>query len=192
MNQKSILIGLLILSTSQSVLAVNSAYLNSVIDVNYGTVESVGRTKVDSKAGQGAVLGGLLGALTSGSHHRGKHALTGGLAGGVLSAILQGDRKAYSYLIQTVAGNERRVITEQSGIRVGDCVAIEEGKMTNLRRVPLVHCEHHQHKVMVEPMVHAKATEDAAECHTAKDMALKATTDDEIDIAMKKVKIFCD
>lgn len=192
MNQKLIFVGLFILAVSQPILAVDSAYLNSAIDINYGVVESVHKTKVDSKAGQGAVLGGLLGALTSGGHHhRGKHALTGAVAGGVLSAMLQGNRKAYSYLIQTVDGQQIKVITEQSGIRTGDCVAIEQGKMTNVRRVATVHCEHYQHPVMHEPMVHAKVTEDAAECHTAKEMALKASTDDEINIAMKKVKIFC-
>lgn len=152
------------------------------------------RTKVNSKVGKGVVLGGLFGAVTGGGHHhhRGKHALAGAVAGGVLAAMLQGNRRAYAYLIETTDGRETKVITEQAGIRVGDCVALEQGKMTNVRRVSSVHCEHYQHPVMREPIVHAKVTEDAAECHAAKDMALKATTDDEINIAVKKVKIFCD
>ena len=181
-----------LLIVSQPAFAVSRSSLNSSIDITYGIVEKVERTKIDSSAGKGAVMGGVIGAATSGHHHRTQHALTGALAAGILTAILEGKRDAYVYLIETVDGSEKKVITEQGDIREGDCVSVEEGSTTNVRRVPKVQCEHHNHDVMSEPIVEAKAHEDAAECHAAKKMALKADTEDEVDIALKKVQVFCD
>ena len=34
--------------------------------------------------------------------------------------------------------------------------------------------------------------EGAAECHAAKEMALQATTEEATDIALKKVRVFCE
>lgn len=193
MNKIGILVGLMIVfATAPTAMAVHSSDLNQTINISYGIVEHVKRSKVKSNAGKGALMGGLLGAATSRHHNRGKHALTGVLAGGIITSMLEGKHHAYTYLIQTVNGGAKQVVTEQSGIREGDCVSVEEGRMTNVRRVAMVHCQHRQHAVMSEPMVHAKATGDAAECHAAKAMALKASTESEIDLAMKKVQIFCD
>ena len=192
MNNKSLLVSVFILCMSQPAFAVSRSSLNSSIDINYGIVERVERTKIDSSAGKGAVMGGVIGAATSGHHHRAQHALTGALAAGILTAIIEGKRDAYVYLIETTDGGEKKIITEQGGIREGDCVSVEEGRTTNVRRVPGVHCEHHGHDVMQEPIVEAKAHEGAAECHAAKQMALKADTEAEVDIALKKVQVFCD
>ena len=51
-------------------LAVDSRDMNQSISISYGVVESVERKKVDSAAPGGAVLGGIIGAATSGHHHR--------------------------------------------------------------------------------------------------------------------------
>ena len=189
---KSLLIGLLALGASQAVLAVGSQDVNQSISINYGIVEAVEKKKVDSNALGGAALGGVIGAATSGHHHRGKNAAIGALSGGVLMAILEGKRDAWAYRIEMTDGGEKQVITEQAEVRTGDCVAVEEGRMTNIRRVASVHCQHQKHPVMNDYMVKAKAGEGAAECHVAKEMALKASTEDEMDIALKKVQIFCD
>jgi outer membrane lipoprotein SlyB len=76
---------LIVLFTSQSALAVNRSALNSSIDISYGNVERVEHTKIDSSAGKGAVMGGVIGAASSGHHYRTQHALTGALAGGHFS-----------------------------------------------------------------------------------------------------------
>jgi len=192
MNAKTLISCLFFWSLSQAAFAVNSSAMHSSIDISYGVVKSIGQEKVNSKAAQGALMGGVVGAAAGGSHNRGKHALAGALAGGIISAILQGKREAYAYDILTTDGREKMVLTEQDDIRVGDCVSIEEGKTTNIRRVPPVHCEHRQHLVMSEPMVQSKAHGDAAECHAAKSIALKASTEEEMDLALKKVQVFCD
>ncbi len=182
-------IALLLASPS---FAVDSRDMNQSVSINYGIVEDIGRKKVDSAAPGGAVLGGIIGAATSGHHHRGKNAAIGALSGGVLSAILQGNRDAYVYQVEMVDGGEKAIMTEQNTARVGDCVAVEEGRLANIRRVSSAHCEHSTHPARQDYMVHARANENAAECHVAKEMALKATTEKDMDIALKKVQIFCD
>ena len=182
----------LVATLSAPVLAVDSRDMHQSISISYGVVEAIDKKKVDSAAPGGAVLGGVIGAATSGHHHRGKHAAIGALSGGVLSAILQGNRDAYVYQVKMANGGEKAVMTEQNTARVGDCVAVEEGRLANIRRVAAAHCAHHKHPARDDYMVKARAHENAAECHVAKEMALKATTEEEMDIALKKVSIFCD
>lgn len=185
-------LGLLAISASQASFAVNRQDVNQSINISYGVVESVQKKKVDSNALGGAALGGIVGAATSGHHHRGKNAAVGALAGGLLTAIMEGKRAAWAYRIQMVDGGEKQIITEQEDAREGDCVSVEEGRLANIRRVASVHCEHHQHVAMQDYMVRSKAHESAAECHVAKEGALKADTEEEMDIALKKVRVFCD
>jgi hypothetical protein len=45
---------------------------------------------------------------------------------------------------------------------------------------------------MSNVMLQAGAQQDAAECHTAKELAVHAKTETEMDLAMKKVRLFCD
>ncbi|MFC4701309.1 hypothetical protein ACFO4O_14155 [Glaciecola siphonariae] len=190
MKTKAILLSALCLAFSAQ--AVDRNQLNSTISINYGEVIGVERGKIDSSAPGGAVMGGIVGAATSGKHHRGKHALEGALAGGILSAILDGSRDAYTYQISLVNGSEVKVTTEQSGIRVGDCVSFEQGRTTNVRRVPAVHCQHNNHPVMQDAYVQSSASFDAAQCHNAKELVLQAKTEEAMDLAIKKVSVFCD
>jgi hypothetical protein len=55
-----------------------------------------------------------------------------------------------------------------------------------------VHCEYRDHEALAAPIVHAKQQTEAAECHAAKEMALQATTEVATDIALKKVRVFCE
>lgn len=187
-----LILSVLVFLVSQSAWTTDRRHMNTSIDISYGIVENVGRTKIDSNVGRNAAVGGVVGAATSGHHHRGKHALEGAAAAGILTAILEGSREAYIYRIKVMGGGEKKVITEQMGIREGDCVSLEEGATTNVRRVPPVHCEYHDHEVMSDPIVQSKGHESAAECHAAKAMLLKSDTEKEMDIALKKVQVFCD
>lgn len=166
--------------------------LGSSFEISYGTVSTVEKVKIQSQAASGAVTGGLIGGATSGHHHRGKHALTGAAAGALLTALLEGDRKAFQYTVELNNGNTTKIITETPGIVEGDCVTMELGQTANIRRVSGVHCEHTDHEALAEPIVHAKRQSEAAECHAAKEMALQATTEEATDIALKKVRVFCE
>ena len=179
-------------ATTVSAQSIPRSQLGSAFQVRYGIVETVESVNVQSQAAQGAVTGGLIGGATSGHHHRGKHALEGALAGAFLTALLEGNRKGYQYTVDFDDGSVTKVITESGGIVAGDCVAVELGQTANIRRTSSVHCEHRGHEALAEPMVHAKQQTEAAECHTAKEMALQATTEEATDIALMKVRVFCE
>ncbi len=147
---------------SQSVYAISSSDLNQSISIGYGTVQQVQAQKVDSNAGKGALMGGLIGAV-AGSHNRGKGAAIGAVSGGILTGVLQGNRMASSYTVGMTTGEEKVIVTEQADIVVGDCVAIEEGRSANIRRVPSVHCDHPAHQAMSDERVRAKASNSASE-----------------------------
>jgi len=182
----------MLLAVTASAQSVSRSQLGSFFEIRYGTVEVVERVKIKSQAAQGAVTGGLIGGVTSGHHHRGKHALEGAIAGAFLTAILEGNRKGYQYTVDFDDNSVTKVITESGGIVEGDCVAVELGQTANIRRTSSVHCEHQAHEALAEPIVQAKRQSEAAECHAAKEMALQATTEESTDIALKKVRVFCE
>ncbi len=166
--------------------------LGTAFAIHYGTVERVDRVKVESQAVKGAVMGGVIGGVTSGHSHRGKHALQGAVAGALLTALLEGDRRAYQYTVNFDDGSVTKVVTETGGIQPDDCVAVELGQTANIRRTSAVHCEHREHEALSDPIVLAKRQTEAAECQMAKEMALKANTEESVDIALKKVRVFCE
>ncbi len=182
----------LTLIASASAQTISRSELGSSFDIRYGTVESIERVKIRSQAPQGAVMGGIVGGATSGHRHRGKHAVEGALAGALLSAVLEGNRNAYQYTVDFTDGGITKVVTESGGIIEGDCVTVELGQTANIRRVSPVHCEHSDHDALVDPIVHTKRQQEAAECQAAKEMALQATEEEAVDIALKKVRVFCE
>jgi outer membrane lipoprotein SlyB len=182
----------ILIGTTASAQSIPRSQLGSAFQIRYGTVERVESVKIQSQAAQGAVTGGLIGGATSGHHHRGKHALEGALAGAFLTALLEGNRKGYQYTVDFDDGSVTKVITESGGIVEGDCVAVELGQTANIRRTSAVHCEHRAHEALADPIVHAKRQTEAAECHAAKQMALQASTEEAVDIALKKVRVFCE
>lgn len=178
--------------TSASAQTVSRSQLNSSFEIKYGVVTNVQKVKVESEAGKGAVMGGMVGGATSGHHHRGKHAAEGAIAGALLTAILEGDRKAFQYSVRFDDGGATKIVTETKGIVMDDCVSVELGRTANIRRVSSVYCEHPEDEALTDPIVHASRQEEAAECHAAKNMALQATTEEATDIALKKVRAFCE
>ena len=81
-----------------------------------------------------------------------------------------------------------QISTEQTDIREGDCVQVEQGQNANIRRTGSAHCEstastdnppdHHQ--------------QGADQCDAAKQELTDADTDDEVDRAVTKVRTLCD
>lgn len=169
-----------------------AAEKGSLIQIDYGVVEKVENVKVDSNIGKGIIAGGMLGVGTSGKHDKAKHAAEGAAAVAILTAIAEGKRKAHSYQVKLTSGSVVKLVSESKEITEGDCVSVEQGKTANIRRVSPVYCESPDHEALRHPHVQAAAYEDAAECHTAKEMAMHAKTENEVDIALKKVRVFCD
>ena len=70
------------------------------------------------------------------------------------------------------------------GCRCVSCVVVEQGQYTNVRRVSSINCHLTQ-----QPEHHVEAAND---CQLAKDELNKAKTDDEIEMAVVKVRTLCE
>ena len=155
--------------------------------IRYGEVTSVSVTSTeDDDHVSGAVKGGLLGKAIG---RRRPGVDRGVIAGAAMGAAADkaDDKSLYLYTVQLVDGDGTiRIHTEQGDIRQGDCVSIEQGEHANIRRVSSVHCEH---RTSAPPPHHAQA---AKECDLAKQELMAASTDEEVDIAIKKVRVLCE
>lgn len=169
--------------------------------VNYGIVDRVDMVKVGADGqptgvATGAVVGGLAGSYNSSHGHQVRDAAAGALAGALLTAAIKAhknkDNMAYQYTVDLVNGGTVSVVVEHGDIDQGDCVAVEQGSSANVRRVTPVHCSSATDTAIHTAEVKVKRQEDAADCQVAKEAALRARTDAEIDVAIKKVRIFCE
>lgn len=157
--------------------------------VRYAEVTDIERVKLPSAAPAGAMVGGFTGiALSSGRSTRSQ--VASGLGGAALGALavkaLEGDRLGYSYRLQYADGSISNFITEKGYLQLGDCVSVERGQYANIRRVPGDMCE--KSGVVVDP-VHRR---NAIQCHAAKEQLLDARTDEEIELASRKVAVICE
>ncbi len=172
--------------------SVSSSELNQAFLVKYGTVSDVQRTKVKSSAGKGAVYGGLASGALRGKKHRTKHAIEGAIAGALITSILEGSRHVNEYTINLMDGSITKVIIEHTHIQRGDCVAVEVGPSANIRQVSQSHCQYAQASVMQTPQVVEKQQEEASDCHAVKQELIDAATEEELNMALKKVQIICE
>ena len=159
----------------------------------------VGAVPVDlqSAAAGGAVVGGILGYVgTSGrqsSSRRARNTILGAAAGGAVANRAQGNRNGMQFTIETAPGATIQVVTDQTEIKVGDCVNVEQaGSGTaNVRRVSPAMCEAAASNV-VDTVVQADMAESADRCLQAKDRLLEAETDEQVEAAIRRVEILCD
>ena len=88
------------------------------------------------------------------------------------------------YGIKLMSGAFEIVNSDQNDLIVGDCVVVEQGQYTNVRRVSSINCHQDQ-----QPDHHVEA---ANNCQRAKDELNSANTDDEIEMAVIKVRTLCE
>jgi alanyl-tRNA synthetase len=82
------------------------------------------------------------------------------------------------------------VVTDQTEIRIGDCVVVEEtGSTANVRRVTPLTCESASANARQE--LQDSFAQEATECYNAKQKLIEATTTDELDLARRKMEILC-
>ena len=170
---------------SAIVFCVNSAMAQEAgqaVTLQYGTVESVGVVHNDGKRAGGAVVGGFAGAALA-HDHRGLGMLAGGLIGGSVQKH-HTEKTLNQYEIKLMTGATEIVNSDQNDLIVGDCVVVEQGQYTNVRRVSSINCYLDQ-----QPDHHVEA---ANNCQKAKDELNKANTNDEIEQAVIKVKTLCE
>ena len=152
------------------------------VTLQYGTVEGVKIVQNDGKRAAGTAIGGLAGAAIA-RDHRGLGMLAGGLiGGGIEKHHTAGTLNQYTVRLPT--GATLVVNSDQNDLIVGDCVVVEQGQYTNVRRVSSINCHLAQ-----QPQHHVEA---AGNCQKAKDELNNAKTNEEIEQAVIKVRTLCE
>ena len=156
--------------------------------VNYGKITAVKPVTVENPQAQGAgaLVGGSIG-LISGRNQSGSNQALRGVAGGVAGqqiAKRASAKQAFEYTILMGGTSTVTVVTDEAGMRVGDCVAVERGAYVNLRLADDRQCA---------PGAKAppNATRDASACNAAKDEVLKSKDDEAFARAERKVRLLC-
>ena len=112
--------------------------------VNYGRITAVNMVTQESARAQrtGALVGGGIGLATgsgqSGSN-RALRTIGGGFAGQQIGRLTS-NRQAFEYTVLLGGTSTITMITDEAGLRVGDCVAVERGRFNNLRLVDDARC----------------------------------------------------
>jgi outer membrane lipoprotein SlyB len=166
--------------------ACGSAWAQS--SVSYGRITAVNVVNQASTGAQagGALLGGTLG-LISGSGQSGSNralrTIGGGVAGQQLGRM-SSQRTAFEYTILVGGRTTVQIVTDEAGLRIGDCVAVERGAFNNLRLVDDARCA-------TNAGVPQTAVREADACSQAKDALLRAETDEAFDRAERRVRLLC-
>jgi len=159
-----------------------AAQAGQSVMLQYGTIERVKIVQDDGKRAGGTVVGGLVGGAIA-KDHRGLGMVAGGLIGGAIQKHhTSGTLDQYTVRLST--GATLIVNSDQNDLIVGDCVVVEQGEYTNVRRVSSINCHLDQ-----QPAHHVAA---ANNCQKAKDELNHAKTDDDIEQAVIKVRTLCE
>lgn len=168
---------------------------NAAISVGkVAKVESIDLKSQNAPAG--ALVGGMLAYHTTGdkrsSTTKWGRAVAGAAAGGAIARAREGDLKGKLYTVDLGGGRMIQVVSDQTEIRQGDCVIVEEaGGQANVRRADPTACQPESAAVMASADVKEELQEEAAECLAAKEAMLSAETDEQFDLAKRKMDIFC-
>jgi outer membrane lipoprotein SlyB len=170
-------------------------------NVSYGRITNVQMVTQDNARAQtgGALVGGALGASLGSGRSAGNRAMTGlgGAFAGQQITRMATNRQAFEYTI-LVGGSTIRMVTDEAGFRVGDCVAVERGSFNNLRLVADAKCNPPPRPAQpaAQPAPAARPTpseqRQADACIQAKEQLLAAETDDAFDRAERRVRLLCD
>lgn len=152
--------------------------------------------QLQSNAARNAALGGMVGLLTqargSGTERLAGAAI-GEAAGGLATRAVEGNNMANSFVINLTRGGTVKVVTEQQNIVVGDCVAVETGRHTKLRRVSVTQWNPpSQPHPTINPQISRHEQGEADACHRAKEELLNARTETETNALIRKVQVICD
>lgn len=169
-------------------------------NVSYGRITNVTLVTEQNRAAQtgGAVLGGALGAASARNRSGGTAALRAGagVLGGQQLGRIATQRQAFEYTILIGGTSTITMVTDEAGLRVGDCVAVERGAFNNLRLVDDARCAPRQTqakaaKAPPPPAVTPAAQREADACVQAKERLLEAETDDAFERAYRRVRLLC-
>lgn len=184
---------LLLGSAAVAGCAAQSQRVGQSATVNFGVVRSAEQITLDSNAAEGALIGGTLGLArsrgSSGSR-RVANSLVGAALGGAVASAVEGSRDGMAYTVDMLDGSTTRIVTDQREIRTDDCVAIERvGQTANIRRVTDDYCSAANRTAV--NLVVSTARANAVACQGAKQELANASTNDEADLAARKIELLC-
>jgi outer membrane lipoprotein SlyB len=173
--------------------------------VQYGRITNAQVTTVTDNTARtvGTLVGGGIGLATGSGQSGSNRALrgVGGAAAGRGVGNLAGRSQAFEYTVLIDGTTTIRVISDQAGKRVGDCVAVEQGQFANIRLVPDSRCAPRSAppaqakaapaKAAPPPAPSAADVQQATACEQAKQQVLAATTDDEFNLADRRMRLLC-
>ena len=117
------------------------------MSVQTGIVIGAQAVNLQSAAGRGAAVGGVVGLAATSSNRsssrRIRNTAIGAGTGALIARNAQGSLDGMQYTIEVGPGSQIIVVTDQTQVRVGDCVNVEQaGSGTaNVRRVSDAMCE---------------------------------------------------
>jgi len=168
--------------------------------VQYGRITSVVPTTVTNASAQtvGTLVGGGIGLASGGGQSGSNRALRtiGGAAAGRGITNLATRSQAFEYTVLIDGTTTTRIVSDQTGKRIGDCVAVEQGQFTNIRLVPDARCNPAPRPAAPAPApapapIPAAEAEAANACDQAKLQVLSADTDEAFALAERRMRLLC-
>ena len=164
--------------------------------VQYGRITSIVPTTVTNASAQtvGTLVGGGIGLASGGGQSGSNRALRtiGGAAAGRGVTNLATRSQAFEYTVLIDGTTTTRIVSDQTGKRIGDCVAVEQGQFTNIRLVPDARCSPAPRPAAPAPApIPAAEVEAANACDQAKLQVLSADTDEAFALAERRMRLLC-
>jgi outer membrane lipoprotein SlyB len=183
-------------------LVAQSAY--SQARVQYGRITAVNPVTVNDTTATnvGRVVGGGIGLATGSGQSGSNRALRtlGGAAAGGAVGNMATRSQAFEYTVLVGGTNTVRIVSDQAGKRVGDCVSIEQGQFANIRLVAESRCAPPPARPAAAAPAPTPAPAPAPDpadvqaanaCEQAKRQVLDATTDDAFTLAERRMRLLC-
>jgi outer membrane lipoprotein SlyB len=192
MNLKSLITNLLSATLLAGCVTATAQRSGDSARITIGMVERAQQVEFDAQAGRGALLGGAAGWALARNQSSGRQAVAAA-AGAGLGAASRNNRQGgtgMQYTVRTSQGSAITVVTDQTQVRVGDCVSVEQtGDTANIRRVDYALCQPVSPEVVAQatPVLQAEATR----CEQAKERLFAATTPEEVEVARQIMDIMC-
>jgi outer membrane lipoprotein SlyB len=186
------------LLASAAVVAAND--VAAQVRVQYGRITNVQTTTVNDSTSRtvGTLVGGGIGLATGSGQSGSNRALQGlgGAAAGRAVGNMAGSSQAFEYTVLVDGTQTVRIVSDQAGKRIGDCVAVEQGQFANIRLVADSRCAPPAQaapakKAAPPPPAAPAETQQASACEQAKAQVLAASTDAEFNTAERRMRLLC-
>jgi len=190
------------IATALLALALGAQIAHAQTRVQYGRITAVAPTTVTDNTARnvGTVIGGGVGLATGGGQSGSNRALrtaVGATAGRQVGNMATRSQ-AFEYTVLIGGTNTVRIVSDQAGKRVGDCVSIEQGQFANIRLVPDSRCAPPPARAAApaatpapDPAPEPADVQAANACEQAKQQVLDATTDEAFSLAERRMRLLC-